>query len=194
MRSYSTLGQPEAKRIILPSVDLPKTSHPGTKGNGDTSIHEPKDIAQERETKFKPIIRQRQQQVNVSTQSHKQVSTSIPVIDTEILRKIDPVLSQETKTIRQLSSEQTSTNKSVTLGGNEAHNVEGLPLSIRQSLPPINISVSLYSDDPTLRMARINGSIIREGEYLSAGLKLEKITPDGVIFSYQNYRFSVGPK
>jgi hypothetical protein len=43
-------------------------------------------------------------------------------------------------------------------------------------------------------MARINGSMIREGEYLTAGLKLEEITPDGVIFSYQNYRFHVGPK
>jgi hypothetical protein len=42
-------------------------------------------------------------------------------------------------------------------------------------------------------MARINGQMMREGEYLTAGLKLEKITLDGPVFSYKSYRFHVRP-
>jgi len=43
-------------------------------------------------------------------------------------------------------------------------------------------------------MARINGQMMREGEYLTAGLKLEKITLKGPVFRFQNYRFSVGQR
>jgi hypothetical protein len=34
--------------------------------------------------------------------------------------------------------------------------------------------------------------MMKEGESLAPGLKLEKITPDGVIFSYKGYRFQHG--
>ena len=43
-------------------------------------------------------------------------------------------------------------------------------------------------------MVRINGLTIREGQDLIAGLKLEKIISDGLIFSYQKYSFHVGLK
>jgi hypothetical protein len=41
-------------------------------------------------------------------------------------------------------------------------------------------------------MVKINGQAMREGQDLIAGLKLEEITQNGVIFSYQNYRFRIG--
>jgi hypothetical protein len=75
---------------------------------------------------------------------------------------------------------------------NRIYNLEELPLQIKQKLPPLKITVSLYSDDPASRMAKINDQRLSEGEYLTAGLKLEEITPDSVIFNYQNYRFRVG--
>jgi general secretion pathway protein B len=71
-------------------------------------------------------------------------------------------------------------------------NLKDLPLSIQQSLPAFTISVSVYSNDPDSRMIKINGQRLQEGQYLTAGLKLEEITRDGAIFSYQNYRFRVG--
>lgn len=66
-----------------------------------------------------------------------------------------------------------------------------LPSAIRQNLPPFNISVHLYAGDPASRKVRINGQMLQEGEDLSPGVKLEKITPDGAIFSYQKYRFQI---
>jgi len=77
---------------------------------------------------------------------------------------------------------------------NRVYNLSELPLSIRQNLPDFLVSVFFFSDDPASRLVRINGQMMKEGEYLKPGLKLEEIVPRGVIFSYQNYRFLIGPK
>jgi general secretion pathway protein B len=77
---------------------------------------------------------------------------------------------------------------------NKIYSLKELPVSLQQNLPDFSISTHLYSGDATSRMVRINGQMLREGEHLSAGVKLEEITPDGVIFSFENYRFRVGLK
>jgi general secretion pathway protein B len=77
---------------------------------------------------------------------------------------------------------------------NKIYHISELPQSIQQKLPTFAISTFLYSGDPSSRSVRINGQMMREGQYLSAGLKLEEIMQNGMIFSYQNYRFQVGLK
>lgn len=79
-----------------------------------------------------------------------------------------------------------------TAQGKKLLNVRELPSSVQQGLPNLSITTHLYSDDPSSRMIRMNGEIIREGQDLSPGLKLVEITSDGVILKYQNYRFHVG--
>lgn len=77
---------------------------------------------------------------------------------------------------------------------NKLYTVSELPEPLRQTLPTFTISVALYSEDAASRMVRINDQVMREGQYLSAGLRLEEITRDSVILSYQNYRFRVALK
>ena len=77
---------------------------------------------------------------------------------------------------------------------NRIYGLKELPASLQQNLPDFSISTHLYAADTTSRMVRINGQMLREGQHLSADLKLEEIIPDGVIFSFQNYRFRVGLK
>lgn len=66
-----------------------------------------------------------------------------------------------------------------------------LPPRIRGSLPEFKISGHAYSPEPRFRVARVNNKIVQEGEALSQGLKVDEIVPEGVIFSYQGYRFRV---
>ncbi len=63
---------------------------------------------------------------------------------------------------------------------------------IRDALPNLSVSMLIYSKKPEERWININGSKKREGEEISAGLKLEEITPDGAILSYQGHRFYKG--
>jgi hypothetical protein len=60
---------------------------------------------------------------------------------------------------------------------------------IRDTLPHLSFSMLIYSIKPENRWININGTKRREGEEISAGLKLEEITPDGAILSYQGHRF-----
>lgn len=67
-----------------------------------------------------------------------------------------------------------------------------LPASIRGELPAIKITVHAYSGKRAARLVGYDNRILREGDYLVPGLKLEEITQDGMILSYKGYRFSRG--
>jgi len=69
-----------------------------------------------------------------------------------------------------------------------------LPLSVRQSLPPFSVSALMYASNPASRMVRVNEQILHEGQDLAAGITLDEITRDGLIFRYQKYRFRVDVK
>lgn len=69
-----------------------------------------------------------------------------------------------------------------------------LPLALQQELPPMTISVHAYSGNPKDRMVGINNRMLREGDSVVPGLKLEQITPDGMIFGYKGYSFRRGVK
>ncbi len=67
-----------------------------------------------------------------------------------------------------------------------------LPVSVQQSIPPINIEGHIYDDNPAGRMVIINGVIRREKQPIGQNMRLEEITPNGVILSYQGHIFHMG--
>jgi general secretion pathway protein B len=67
-----------------------------------------------------------------------------------------------------------------------------LPLQIQQEIPAMTIPLHAYSSKPKDRLVSINDRMLREGDSLTPGLRLEQITPDGLIFSYKGYRFRRG--
>ena len=79
-------------------------------------------------------------------------------------------------------------------GDQKVISMSELPLSVRKELPAMTISVHAYSGNPAARMVSIDNRMLREGESLVPGLKLEQITPDGMIFVYKEYRFLRGVK
>jgi len=70
--------------------------------------------------------------------------------------------------------------------------INDLPPQIRQEIPEMKVQLHAYADIPGERLVSINDIRLREGEFLASGLKLEQITPDGMIFSYKGYRFQRG--
>ncbi len=67
-----------------------------------------------------------------------------------------------------------------------------LPSAVRKSLPEFKVSGHAYSPEPASRVARINDQIVQEGQSLAPGLKVEEITPSGIVLGYQGYRFQIG--
>jgi len=67
-----------------------------------------------------------------------------------------------------------------------------LPSSIRQEISSLTISFHFYAVNPAERRIMINNELLRQGEVLQPGLRVEQITRDGVILGYKGYRFRLG--
>ena len=74
----------------------------------------------------------------------------------------------------------------------EIFSLDQLPLSVRSNLPAFHLSGHAYGPEPASRVVRINEQVLQEGELLGPGLRVEEITPGGVVLSYRAYRFQVG--
>jgi general secretion pathway protein B len=87
----------------------------------------------------------------------------------------------------------TDARPDTTAGGNSrVYRLDELPSSVRQAIPEISISGLFYSSDPSSRVVVINGRVAHEGAVISGSLALQRITPDGVIMSFEGYRFRRG--
>jgi general secretion pathway protein B len=67
--------------------------------------------------------------------------------------------------------------------------VSQIPLALKQGLPDLTISGHFFDTNPSARIVIIGGRTLHEGQLLAPGLRLEKITREGVILSYQGTRF-----
>lgn len=64
-----------------------------------------------------------------------------------------------------------------------------LAFDLQRELSDLIISVHIHSAAPSSRLIIINNRIYREGESVDSQLKLEEITPDGVIMSIRDNLF-----
>lgn len=64
-----------------------------------------------------------------------------------------------------------------------------LPYEKRKDIPALAMSLQVYAPDPAQRFAIINDERHVEGDELGDGLKLQEITPDGLIVEYRGERF-----
>jgi general secretion pathway protein B len=74
-------------------------------------------------------------------------------------------------------------------GQQPAVGINELPPSLRLSLPDLTISGHFFDAGSSSRVVIIGGRTLHEGQTVAPGLKLEQITRDGAVFSYQGYRF-----
>ena len=76
--------------------------------------------------------------------------------------------------------------------GQKVPTLSELPLAIQQEIPDMKVQLHSYSNKSVNSIVSINSRMLKEGDSLAPGLRLEQITPDGVILSYKGYRFQHG--
>lgn len=74
----------------------------------------------------------------------------------------------------------------------EVVGVSDLPAAIRNKLPSMSFSGHVFSSTPKRRSVIINDKKMREGEFVTSEVRLEKITEKAAVFSYEGYYFSLG--
>ena len=72
--------------------------------------------------------------------------------------------------------------------GDVAH-WKNLPSAVQRQLRELGINAHVYSADSNLRFIRASGRSLREGDRLSAELRLQQITRDGMVFTYQDGKY-----
>lgn len=72
--------------------------------------------------------------------------------------------------------------------GDVAH-WKNLPGAVQRQLRELGINAHVYSADSNLRFIRASGRSLREGDRLSAELRLQQITRDGMVFTYQDGKY-----
>ncbi|MBE0474400.1 general secretion pathway protein GspB [Rhodoferax sp.] len=66
-----------------------------------------------------------------------------------------------------------------------------LPAELRNQIPKITITGSVYSDSPAQRLLLVNNLVLSQGGQVTPDLKLEEIQPRSSVFSYKGSRFRV---
>jgi general secretion pathway protein B len=66
-----------------------------------------------------------------------------------------------------------------------------MPLAFQRQLPPLKVTIHVYSPEESQRILFLNNREYREGEQIEAGVRVEEIVSDGVVLSYQGERFKV---
>jgi general secretion pathway protein B len=57
------------------------------------------------------------------------------------------------------------------------------------ALPALQLNLHVYDPSPALRYVLLNGARLGEGEYTADGIKVEAITPQGVVLEASGRRF-----
>jgi general secretion pathway protein B len=57
--------------------------------------------------------------------------------------------------------------------------------------PKLVINGGMYSPSKDLRVAIVNGNVVREGADLGSGVVLEQIKPQGVVLAFRGARYTV---
>ena len=72
----------------------------------------------------------------------------------------------------------------------------GLPSAaelVATGLPELRLALHAYDDDPANRYVLMNSQRLREGDTAAEGVRLERITPEGVVLSWRGRQFRLQP-
>jgi len=69
--------------------------------------------------------------------------------------------------------------------------LEALPPELRAQVPAMTVGGSVHSPLPASRMLILNGQVLREGDSLAPGVKLETIGRKAAVFSVGGQRFEL---
>lgn len=67
--------------------------------------------------------------------------------------------------------------------------LESLPAALRGQLPPLNVNIHVFAEQPQSRFVVIDMRRFREGDSLPGGYRLRSIAPQGLVLEHQGQVF-----
>ncbi len=69
--------------------------------------------------------------------------------------------------------------------------LQQMPAEFQRALPPMTVTIHVYSDSESQRILFINNREYHQGDQIEGGIRVEGIVPDGVVLTYQGQRFKL---
>jgi general secretion pathway protein B len=66
-----------------------------------------------------------------------------------------------------------------------------LDAALRSQIPPLAVGGSVYSPQASARLLMLNGQVLREGEQVSEGLRVESIGTKASTLNWRGTRFQL---
>lgn len=66
-----------------------------------------------------------------------------------------------------------------------------LPEDVRRGIPPVPVNIHVYAEQPAGRFVLVDMKRYGEGSALPSGVRIERITPRGLILTHQGQRFQL---
>jgi general secretion pathway protein B len=173
---------------IMPQAGVTETPEPAETAKA-IEASEPKESTETTEATER-------QQVQAVEEVAERPDTPNPEQDTADQAQIELVEppEQERPTIIVPSSRNTeptaSPERPIGFPESVPHLVE-LPLDFQKSIPDLVFNSHIYASDPASRRVMINNNYLRPGDSFS-GIRVERITEEGVVLSRNNRPFRVG--
>jgi len=183
-------SEPAVSKSEAPGTQVPKPSRPAQ----TVSTPAPKASTTKREKK--PVDLNTKQPEPAPAKSVQDKSLSKPestsAVPAERLaelhaKALDEALTSKPKSIQPLIASSATAAQVEQLPG-----LKSLPINIQKEIPELALSFLVYASKPSERMVNINGQMMREGQEVAPGLKIEEITQEGAVFSYKGLRFRKG--
>jgi|GEM_PF-1966003 len=73
----------------------------------------------------------------------------------------------------------------------EIYDLDELPATVRRLIPEMVVTLHFYTPEAAARMVRVNGLNLHEGNAVNRDVRVDQITPEGIIFSSSGYRFQI---
>lgn len=75
----------------------------------------------------------------------------------------------------------------------QSSDIQGKDIASAEVKQLTAVNIVSYSENPELRFAMINGKMVREGEFIRPGLKVDKIRADSVVFNLRGEKLERSP-
>ncbi|MHB8742519.1 MAG: general secretion pathway protein GspB [Sulfuricaulis sp.] len=100
-----------------------------------------------------------------------------------------PVRRQKVAPRRDMPSPDAS--PAAPLVSDDAPLLQQMPAEFQRALPPMTVTIHVYSEAESQRILFINNRQYHQGDLLPGGVRVVAIVPDGVVLSFQGQRFKL---
>jgi hypothetical protein len=95
------------------------------------------------------------------------------------------------KAVTAVSPPRAQVKQAVTAETNDAPILQQMSEEFQRTLPPMAVTIHVYSPQESQRILFINNRETHKGSMIDGGVQVEEIVSDGVVLNYQGQRFKL---